>query len=43
MGIKDERPRESSHIVRTGAESARLTELDQELAEQLVNRPTLRG
>lgn len=43
MGIKDERPRESSHIVRMGAELARLTELDQELAEQLVNRARTEG
>lgn len=38
MGGKGERPRERSHVVRTGAESARLTELDRELAEQLANR-----
>lgn len=38
MGSKDERARESSNIVRTGAELARLTEADRDLAEQLVNR-----
>ncbi|MGX1474217.1 UNVERIFIED_CONTAM: transposase-like protein [Streptomyces canus] len=43
MGSKDERPRESSNIVRTGAELARLTELDRELAEQLVNRARSEG
>ncbi|MGW1625302.1 IS256 family transposase, partial [Streptomyces sp. NPDC002172] len=43
MGSKDERPRESSNTVRTGAELARLTELDRELAEQLVNRARSEG
>ncbi|MEU9382057.1 transposase [Streptomyces sp. NPDC048279] len=43
MGSKDERPRESSNTVRTGSELARLTELDRELAEQLVNRARSEG
>jgi hypothetical protein len=43
MGSKDERPCESSNIVRTGAELARLTELDRELAEQLVARARTEG
>lgn len=43
MGIKDERPRDSANIVRTGAELARLTELDRELAAQLVARARSEG
>lgn len=41
MGIKDEGPREN--IVRTGAELARLAELDRGLAEQLIERARSEG
>ncbi|MFI7340010.1 IS256 family transposase [Streptomyces sp. NPDC050085] len=43
MGSKDERPRDSSKIVRTGAELARLSQHDQELAQQLVERARSEG
>nr|WP_261991725.1 IS256 family transposase [Streptomyces sp. or43] len=43
MGIKGERPHDSANIVRTGAELARLTELDRDLAEQLVSRARSEG
>jgi hypothetical protein len=43
MGIKDERPREGANIVRTGAELARATQLDRDLAEQLIERTRREG
>ncbi|MCX4456068.1 hypothetical protein OG585_26120 [Streptomyces sp. NBC_01340] len=43
MGTKSEHPREDSNIVRTGAELARLAELDRELAGQLVARARAEG
>lgn len=43
MGGKDERSRDSSNTVRKGAELARLTEADRELAVQLVNRARSEG
>ncbi|GAA1371784.1 hypothetical protein GCM10009612_63530 [Streptomyces beijiangensis] len=43
MGIKDERPRESANIVNTGAELARASERDRELAGELVARARREG
>ncbi|MBC9719732.1 transposase [Streptomyces sp. TRM66268-LWL] len=43
MGNRDERPRDGGEIVRTGAELARLSKQDQELAQNLVERARSEG